>query len=572
LSESYPTVGPHIENKDTIEKNMWSVILALTPAVIAAVILFGPYALYLTVGTALICVVLEIPFLRNQLKLRRPLADGSAAVAGLLLGLTFPPQVPWWIPVVGAVLTILIGKQLFGGLGNNIFNPALVARGILLLSWPVYMTSWITPFDAVTSATPLEGLNAEYVSLFWGNVPGSIGETSAAALLIGVLFLYFLKKIDLRIPFAYILSSVLTALFLGVDPLFTILSGGLLFGAFFMATDMVTSPVTHFGAIVYGVGCGVLTVFIREYTIYPEGVTFAILIMNGASYLLDSLLEGPKFGEVNFLKRRFKVLGAVTAGTIIFVLIVYSSVFLLDIENQNLNKLFAENIYLQEAKNYFPEVESISGEKSDQVEAYGYIFDNEQKLGVYYHVKTGGFNGPVDQLVFLDTDYRIVGNIIMEHNETPSIGARINEDDFLAQFIDITPENIEDSLAEIDLISGATISSRAVSTGISGIYDLLDTDEQKENVSEEQYMDGEYSGAAAGLNDKVEVLVKVEEGKINYIEVLNHSDTASLAEPAFEEMTEQIKTKQSLEVDTVSGATASTQGLLNAVKDALTGQ
>ncbi|MFW6270861.1 MAG: RnfABCDGE type electron transport complex subunit D, partial [Bacillota bacterium] len=324
--------GPYITNRDSIEKNMWNVIFGLIPATIAAVIFFGIYSLYLSLGTALLCVLIEYPFARENYK-NSIFGDGSAFLAGMLLGLTLPPASPWWLPIVGAFLTIVIAKQFFGGIGNNIFNPALIARGILLLTWGSHMTSWITPFDGISSATPLANMTTGYWELFLGNVPGSIGETSALALIIGAVYLYIKGYIGLRIPLSYIGSSIIMAIILGIDPVFTVLSGGLLFGALYMATDMVTSPVSKDARVAYGIGCGVLTVIIREFTVYPEGITFAILFMNGASHLWDVLLEGPYFGEVRKRKKILNKIGVLLLGSIIFVGIGFSG----QIISENIN-------------------------------------------------------------------------------------------------------------------------------------------------------------------------------------------------------------------------------------------
>jgi electron transport complex protein RnfD len=237
--------------------------------------------------------------------LKKPLTilDGSAVITGLLLGLILPPTVPIWIPISGAVFAIAIGKHVFGGLGFNIFNPALVGRAFLVASWPLLMTKWISP-DGITGATPLgilklEGIKAVgYSQLFFGNISGSIGETSALALLIGALFLFYKKIISWRIPSIYIGTVFLLTLIFGKDPLFYILSGGLFIGAFFMATDYVTSPITKNGKLIFGFGCGLLTVIIRLYSGLPEGVMYSILLMNALTPLIDRYTAPKPFGFV----------------------------------------------------------------------------------------------------------------------------------------------------------------------------------------------------------------------------------------------------------------------------------
>jgi electron transport complex protein RnfD len=235
--------------------------------------------------------------------------DGSAAVTGMLLAFTLPPTAPLWMAAVGGFLAIFVAKQLFGGLGYNIFNPALAARAVLLASWPVTMTTWVKPgnswlaVDAVTSASPL-GMIREaqrpggaidatygYLDLFLGNVPGSLGETCKAALLLGALVLFLFKVIDWRIPLTFIGSVFLLSVPFGRDPVAAVLSGGLILGAFFMATDMVTSPTTKGGKLLFGLGCGILTALVRSWGGFPEGVCYSILIMNSLTPLIDKYVQ-----------------------------------------------------------------------------------------------------------------------------------------------------------------------------------------------------------------------------------------------------------------------------------------
>jgi electron transport complex protein RnfD len=251
--------------------------------------------------------------------------DGSAALTGVLLALNLPPASPWWMALVGSAVAIAIGKQVYGGLGYNPFNPALVARVVLLISFPVQMTTWTAPaplfsgIDAVTTATPLgemktavmltgklpEGLHGMLGSYLLGNMAGSLGEVSALALLLGAAWLFYRKIITWHIPVAFLGSVVvLSGIFWLLNPsrypspLFHLLTGGLMLGALFMATDMVTSPVTNRGMLVFGIGCGLLTVLIRLFGGYPEGVSFAILLMNSATPLIDRFTRPKKFGYV----------------------------------------------------------------------------------------------------------------------------------------------------------------------------------------------------------------------------------------------------------------------------------
>ncbi|PIU19380.1 MAG: electron transporter RnfD [Elusimicrobia bacterium CG08_land_8_20_14_0_20_59_10] len=301
LLASYP---PYVREEDSIEKIMYTVSAALLPAIGASVYYFGPRILALL----LVCVFSSAGFeyLFNRVRKQEPtFLDGSAVLTGVLLALNLPSNLPLWMAALGAFVAIVIVKQLFGGLGFNIFNPALAARVFLLISFPVAMTSWPVPFavDAQTAASPLgilktEGLQALSSMSLWqafsGGIGGSFGETSGLALLLGAAVLFWKRYITWIIPFSFIgMVFAFTGVFYLIDPsvyaspLFHMATGGLLLGAFFMATDMVTSPVSKRGQFVFGLGCGLLTAVIRLFGGYPEGVSFAILIMNAFVPLID---------------------------------------------------------------------------------------------------------------------------------------------------------------------------------------------------------------------------------------------------------------------------------------------
>jgi len=308
---------PHIKTELETKGIMWMVTASLAPAAIAGVIFFRWQALGIIAISIFFALLTEVIC---QLIMKRPLSinDGSAFLTGLLLALVIPPTVPWWIPAVGSAFAIAVGKQVFGGLGQNLFNPALIGRAFLVASWTAIMTTWQWPasslawagsqMDAVSGATALGllregtlgegGLFIPYVQLFNGNIAGSLGETSALALLIGAAFLLVYKIIDWRIPVGYIGTVLVLTTLMGQDPLFQVLTGGLILGAFFMATDYVTTPVTPTGRIVFGIGCGILTVLIRSFGGYPEGVCYSILIMNALTPLLDKFTVPKRFGEV----------------------------------------------------------------------------------------------------------------------------------------------------------------------------------------------------------------------------------------------------------------------------------
>lgn len=304
-------VSPHLHTDESVSKIMWMVTASLIPAGIAGVFIFGITALWVII-LAIISAVVAEGALQILTRRKVTLLDGSAVLTGLLLAYNLPPKVPFWLPIAGSFFAIAIGKIVFGGLGQNIFNPALVGRVFLMASWPKYMTAFSAPlnYDAVTSATPLvlmkEGRLAEYISqsahykhilyldLFFGKRGGCIGEVCILALLIAAIFLLLKKYISWHIPVTYIITTgIFTYIFGGKNGLFSgdwllhILSGGLILGAFFMATDYVTSPLTRRGQIIFGIGCGLLTAIIRLWGGYPEGVSYAILIMNAAVPLID---------------------------------------------------------------------------------------------------------------------------------------------------------------------------------------------------------------------------------------------------------------------------------------------
>ena len=326
--------GPFMFNKDTIEKNMWNVALALIPAALVSVFFFGYYAVYLILSPALTAVLIDMIFTGQSFP-----GDGSAFVTGMLLGFSIPANSPWWLPLLGSGLAIIVGKQLFGGLGNNVFNPALVGRAIIRISFAGLFAEWPAPFTGITAATPLaervepvslsffniEG-SYELWELFIGNIPGAVGETSAAALLLGAVFLYFKGYIGWRITGGYILSAAVFGMFLGLNPLFTIFSGALILGSCFMATDMVTSPSTKDGRLIFGIGCGILTIVMREFTEFSGGVTFAILAMNGASYLLDNLFEGPRMGQLKQRETLYNRLLSILFFVFIFILLTWTAI------------------------------------------------------------------------------------------------------------------------------------------------------------------------------------------------------------------------------------------------------
>ena len=316
--------SPHVHGGDSIEKNMYGVLIALVPTFIFSIVFFGLGAILVTLTSVAACLVLEYVIQKYLMKQRPTIWDGSAIITGGLLAFNLPSSLPLWIVVIGALVAIGIGKMSFGGLGNNIFNPALVGRVFLLISFPVQMTTWPVPngfatADAVTGATPLALVkeavkNGQAVgdtlssvgittgNLILGNIGGSLGEVAAIGLLLGFAYMLIRKIISWHIPvaifatvivFSGILNLADPAQFAG--PVFHLFTGGLMLGAIFMATDYVTSPMTHKGMLIYGVGIGLLTVIIRVFGAYPEGMSFAILIMNGFTPLINRYCKPRRF-------------------------------------------------------------------------------------------------------------------------------------------------------------------------------------------------------------------------------------------------------------------------------------
>jgi len=326
--------SPHVHSGESVKKIMWAVVIALLPALLVSVYYFGLPAILVTAVSIGSCLLFEFLIQRFLLKGKNTLGDGSAVITGLLLAFNLPSNLPLIWVVVGAFVAIVVGKMAFGGLGNNPFNPALVGRVFLLISRPVEMTTWPVPepvwtfgADAITGPTPLgvmkllakEGSVSQYadfvdpisfqempgyIQMLMGQMGGSFGEISFIALLVGAIFLLFRKVITWHIPVSFILSSFLLsgALYLYnpacyANPFFHIITGGLMLGACFMATDMVTSPTSPWGMIVFGTGCGILTIVIRIFGAYPEGVSFAILLMNAVTPLINKAFKPKRFGE-----------------------------------------------------------------------------------------------------------------------------------------------------------------------------------------------------------------------------------------------------------------------------------
>ncbi|MCD4780936.1 MAG: RnfABCDGE type electron transport complex subunit D [Candidatus Omnitrophica bacterium] len=322
------SLSPHVYGRFSVHQMMVDVVIALLPALAMSVYIFGLHALRVTLIAIVSAVLFEYIIQKFMLKVKPSISDGSAIVTGLLLAYNLPSNLPWWIIVVGSLVSIGLGKMSFGGLGNNPFNPALVGRVFLVISFPVEMTTWPKPLltdrwqlaDASTHATPLaivkEGLFAgeaypdliaqipSYLDLFLGRMGGCIGEISALALLLGCLYLLYRKVITWHAPVSMLGSMFIFSGLLWLtnpakfaDPLFHVLAGGAFLGAIYMTTDLVTSPMTHQGMLIFGTGIGIITILIRVFGAYPEGVSFAILIMNAFVPLINRMCKPKRFGE-----------------------------------------------------------------------------------------------------------------------------------------------------------------------------------------------------------------------------------------------------------------------------------
>ena len=306
--------SPHIHGAESTRRIMGDVVLALLPALLVSVYVLGWRVLFVTAVSVVACVAFEYLIARFLLKRRSTIGDLSAVVTGLLLAFNLPTGIPWWIVVIGALVAIGIGKMTFGGLGCNPFNPALTGRIFLLIAYPVQMTDWTTGVpDALTGSTILADVKAgltsvsevDFVAMLGGHMNGSMGEIGSFALILGGLYLLWRRVISWHIPVAVLGTMALFAFFLAIGnggaalwqmPLFHLLAGGALLGAIYMATDYSTSPMTHCGMLIYGVGIGLLTMIIRVWGAYPEGMSFAIFIMNAATPLINKYCRPKRFG------------------------------------------------------------------------------------------------------------------------------------------------------------------------------------------------------------------------------------------------------------------------------------
>jgi len=487
--------SPHIRGEETIDSIMWDVVLALLPVMIASVVFFGAAALLALLASTFAAFFCEAAVLKeNRGGVRRFFGDGSAAVTGVLLGLSLPPIAGrteyLWIPVLGSAVAILVGKHFFGGLGWNPFNPALVGRAVLTISFPELMANlWTVPgIDGFTSATPLRtGGGYTLLQKFIGNIPGCLGETSALAILLGGAYLMRKRHIDWRIPGGFLgtmaaVAALHTAGVRGIDAafwgaawreiLFQWFSGAALLGAFFFATCYTTSPATPRGRLVYGAGCGLLVALVRYYGRLPEGVYVVLLLMNALTPLIDKYTVPTTFGGGD--RTMNEKIGSITA---LLVAILLSAAALTG-ANTLVKRLAAgpaserAQIHLEELVAPFNRVIGGDGFLRSATEKGEYlkVFKGGELIGYIVQVSSEGYGyDDIVMLVGADTALAVTGVAVLEHDETRGVGDRAFAEDVLARF---RGRSLAAGI-DFDGVSGATRSSAGVRSGVEKALAML---------------------------------------------------------------------------------------------------
>ena len=535
-----PTIhrtSPQIAQPATISSTMLDVIIALVPALAMAVFLFGVRVLALTAVSVGTCVLAEYGYrrLRGQ---SNTIGDLSACVTGLLLAMSLPVTAPYWAPVLGGLFAIVIVKQFYGGLGRNFLNPALAGR-TLLCTFPGLMTSWVDAFqrpglihgvDAASSATPMAVLHAGAVpdltlgQMLLGQHGGSIGEVSIFMLLLGGLYLIMRRVISPRIPAAFLGTvAVLTFLFprdgTSLEWMTAQLcSGGLVLGAFFMATDYTTSPVTPRGQVLYGVGCGLLTVLLRYYGSYPDGVGWAILTMNCLVWLMDRAGMPRRFGverftavreglraageslsEIKFvnpgrpsslswgtmpgeryldqLRPQAKAAGILLAVVMVTGLGIYSTYWLTSLDTQR-SELRAEEALLAQV---MPgaEISTETPYRAPNALSITAGYRENELLGYCVEVQTHGFSGPITMVVGVDLNGQVTGVAVTDHSESTGMGTMAMENAQLRKYVGMSGTIRTSGANSVDVVTGATATSEAITAGVNqalAIVANLETD------------------------------------------------------------------------------------------------
>ena len=540
---------PQMGQPTTTAAMMTDVMVALLPALAMAVFFFGLRVLVLTAVSMGSCLLFEYLY-RRFTGQPDTLRDRSACVTGLLLALSLPPTAAYWVPVLGAFFAIVVVKQFYGGLGKNFMNPALAGR-MLLATFPMLMTNWSKPLDrlslwgvdAVSAATPLSYLHTGSLppqgldQLFLGLQGGSLGEVSSLMLLLGGVYLVLRRVISARIPAAYLGTAALLALVFVPDGVSAaswvaaqLLSGSLIFGAFFFATDPATSPVTPRGQVMFGVGCGALTMLLRFFSSYPEGVGWAILTMNCCVWLLDRAGLPRRFGagrfsvlreylarfrhslsEIYFIKPNFHFslikegkmpgeahldqiraqakallhLGAVLLATVLVIFGVhrFTDLDTAKAETEQQQKLLAQVMPKAAFSSETPY--RASGALSIQA---GYSEDNEF-LGYCVEVQAQGFSGPVTLEVGVDLDGKVTGVAVTDHKETPGVGTAAMSQAALSRYIGRSGTIRTSGSNSVDAVSGATATSQAITAGVNRALAIVaNLDQEGGDVD---YVDGE---------------------------------------------------------------------------------
>ncbi len=465
--------SPHIRSGNSTQKIMLDVIIALLPALAVSIIIFGFRALLVTAFCVISCVIFEY-FCRLFMKRTQTISDLSAVVTGILLAMNLPVAIPLWMALFGCFIAIVVVKQLFGGIGQNFANPAIAARVIMLASFSKQMTTYTEPFkgvDAIISATPLAQLatgeaTPSLLNMFLGVKGGCLGEVSAAALLLGGIYLVARKIISPITPLTFIGTVFLGSFLLGGQPLYQILAGGLFIGAIFMATDYSTTPVTKKGKIIFGIGCGIITIAIRFYGGYPEGVSFAILIMNILTPQIDKLTKITPLGAKAENPEKAKIKRIISRVIVILLAVIVAMLTVLTFFKQEGYSGKELKAYASEA---LPEADSLKLVKTSLTdEALLYTYKASDDKGIAFVINSEGYNKetPITMMVGLNPDGEVQGISIIENKETEGIGTKVFADaDFIAK-IKQTPDTA-------DVVANATFTSEGIKNGVIKATELF---------------------------------------------------------------------------------------------------
>ena len=536
---------PQLAHVYTTRGVMADVLIALTPALAMALYLYGPRVLMLTAISVVSCLVSEALYCKLLHK-PNPIGDLSACVTGVLLAMCLPATASYWAPVLGGAFSIIVVKQFYGGLGGNFMNPALAGR-MILCTFPHMMTTWVNALDwapvfgqvdVVSSATPMSYLHngtlppLEFGQMILGQHGGSMGEVSTFMLVLGGCYLLMRGVISPRIPFSF-LGTVAVLTFLTPQDgtalewmTAQLCSGGLMLGAFFMATDYTTSPVTPRGQVLYGVGCGGLTVLLRYFGSYPDGVGWAILLMNCAVWILDRIGTPRRFGErpldftrkllvriresnadIHFVLPRLRRSGrgqmpgenhldqirklacsalALTLVTVGMGLIIYGVHIFTDLEIARRGNQEEQSILEHVMPN--AEYRTETAYRSPNAVSISAGYSSSELVGYCVEIQTPGFGGMITMVVGVDLDGKVTGVVVTDHNETLDMGTHALEDSYLSRFVGRSGTLRLTGSNSVDVVSGATVTSKAIVTGVNQALSVVATLDSDQDVI---YVDGE---------------------------------------------------------------------------------